>query len=61
MYLLCSDVQKATGCVLHRMSLQTKKEENIKLMWGKATQESGKGKGNSQDDGRRSSSIVASL
>lgn len=60
MYLLCSDVQKATGCVLHRMRLQTKKEENIKLMWEKATQESGKGKGNSQNDGR-SSSIVASL
>lgn len=60
MYLLCSDVQKATGCVLHRMRLQTKKEENIKLMWEKATQESDKGKGNSQNDGR-SSSIVASL
>lgn len=60
MYLLCSDVQKATGCVLHRMRLQTKKEENIKLIWEKATQESDKGKGNSQNDGR-SSSIVASL
>ena len=59
MHLLCSDVQKAIGCVFHRAKQQTKKEKNVNLMREEPTQDSNKG--NPQDDGRIISSIAASL
>ena len=59
MHLLCSDVQKTTGCVSHRMKQQTKKEENVNLMWEEPTQDNSKG--NPREDGRIISSIAASL
>lgn len=59
MHLLCSDVQKATGCVFHRTKQQTKKEENVNLNWEEPTQDSSKG--NPQDDGRIISRTAASL
>ena len=37
------DVQRATGCVFHKTRWQTKNEENIRSVWGEATQERDKG------------------